>query len=143
MYLDRSWADCEIKGYDLVWYAGVEPLKDVTLAIRQRSEPGLHHRAFGVTGGVLLEAIERRVHRPEQKLILKWLFKEVDSAIFHCLHGQGYIAVTGNDNDWNSSPNLAQAPQEIDPADSRHPHVGDDAPGFMVGSTSRNADAES
>ena len=50
-------------------------------------------------------------------------------AELHRLDRERHVAVPGNDDDGKPNLHLLEPPQQIDSADPRHPHVGDDASG--------------
>jgi len=93
VYLDGSRADRKVESDDLVGLAGGQPFQDLALAIRQRGETGFDLRQLGITAGILLRTVERRPNRPEQMLVLEWLFQKVGGTDFHRFHGKWHTEV--------------------------------------------------
>ena len=70
---------------------------------------------------------QRRPDARNKHLVVKRLFQKIDGAELHGFDRERNIAMAGDDDHRNVDSELLEAPQQVDTAHARHPHVGDDA----------------
>ena len=93
---------------------------------------GFNVWGMGLALAVFFLTIEGRANRPEQQLVVKWLFQKVRSAVFHGFDRKRNIAVPGNDDHRNGVCHPLQSLQQVDATEPRHADIGDDGPGIEV-----------
>ncbi len=86
--------------------------------------------AGGVLGGATLAlpgspVLEQAVEHALQVLEVEWLGQEVEGAFAHRRDGRGHVVVGGHDDDVGPGRSLLQQPQQLDPVQPRHAHVGE------------------
>jgi hypothetical protein len=86
---------------------------------------------------------KRRPDGGRQQVVVERLLDEVHRANLHRLDGELHVAVAGDDDHRHTDLELLQPMQQIEAADLRHPHVGDDAAGIDARQSGQEAAADS
>jgi len=77
-------------------------------------------------------ALQRALHGGHQVLGRKRLFDEIVGAVAHGVHGQGHVAMAGDQHHWQVGVLRAQGAQQAHAAHARHLDVGDDHGGPVL-----------
>src|SRR5271166_5289530 len=125
--LDRPRTDAEIAADRLVGPAGDQPFEHLAFARRQAVEALGDFGALALTFNVGLHAVESGVDRCDHRVVVKWLFEEVESAKLHRLDGEGHVSMSRDHDDGEAVSFCCEASHELQAVDPRHADVGDDA----------------
>src|SRR5581483_1207896 len=103
------------------------PLQHFTFTSGKRGQTLRQLRFFDVTRARLVSLAERQLHGSQKYIIVVRLLEKINGSNSHRFDCERDVAMSGNDNHRDTGIHLAQSPQEVDAADVRHSHVGDDA----------------
>ena len=109
------------------------PSEHIALAVRKPGEAALDLAAFGFPLVIPVQRVERGPHGCQQNLIIERLLEKIDGPDLHGFDGERNIAMTRDDNHRHRELELPQSPQQVDAADLRHAHVGNDAARLDLG----------